>query len=427
MTSLTTAAIQAKGNGDSSNNINNKAASNDDVDERPLSMHSESSDGTDDAAGPSRFWAFTLPSKYRGKAGGDDGEKPQTSFPLKRQQTNTSSTSSRVNQGDSEDQPRDRRGSGTATYSSTFADAVRQLASSAYMGRNQSSHARNMSEGEDAEKDRTFSRHQGRSKVIDEEMGEKSTDVDDTADTGFGGNEEWTDEEGNTREARGTGLRSRRAGAPRRLNTQTTARSHHDDFSRHQPLTPGWDSPWHPEARGNNSIEIGKYRFNNFGEGGYFPRSESKQTSSSKRKTRGGVIKRRKANKRTREPSKGMTPAKQASQRRGSKQTTLAWWRTFLLHNAFVPLLFRLINITFTTTTLAVAIKLYQILRDEDAPDAVGSSPIVAIIFSPLTLLHVGIQIWLEYFSRPIGLWRVGSKLFYTLTEVRLPVSPLDL
>ncbi|PWN90022.1 hypothetical protein FA10DRAFT_229407 [Acaromyces ingoldii] len=113
-----------------------------------------------------------------------------------------------------------------------------------------------------------------------------------------------------------------------------------------------------------------------------------------------------------------MTPAKQASQRRGSKQTTLAWWRTFLLHNAFVPLLFRLINITFTTTTLAVAIKLYQILRDEDAPDAVGSSPIVAIIFSPLTLLHVGIQIWLEYFSRPIGLWRVGSKLFYTLTEL---------
>lgn len=160
-------------------------------------------------------------------------------------------------------------------------------------------------------------------------------------------------------------------------------------ISRNFPKTPGWHSPWRPESPGEHSVRFGKYKFNNFGEGGYFPRTDTKRSA-------GGADGRKKS----------------------MSLMDLGWWKDFLLHNTFVPLLFRVINIAFTTCTLAIAIKLWQSLRSEGAEDAVGSSPIVAIIFAPLTLLHVGIQIYLEYFSRPIGIWRVGSKLFYTLVEL---------
>lgn len=88
------------------------------------------------------------------------------------------------------------------------------------------------------------------------------------------------------------------------------------------------------------------------------------------------------------------------------------------MRNPFVPLLFRAINFSFTTATLAVAIVLWRILHEEGAADSVGASPLVGIIFAPLSLIHVGAQVWLEYFSRPIGLWAVKSKLSYQLIEV---------
>ena len=150
---------------------------------------------------------------------------------------------------------------------------------------------------------------------------------------------------------------------------------HPDVFTVHQPATPGWASPWKPEQRGHGGLNAA----------GYFPRTDSGRTIGSKD---------------------------------GRKNTWFESWKNFLIHNPFVPLLFRVINIAFTAATLAVAIKLLVILRDEGANDAVGASPLVAIIFAPLTLIHVGFQIWLEYFGRPIGLWTVQSKLSYTVVEL---------
>ncbi|PWN53441.1 hypothetical protein IE53DRAFT_384050 [Violaceomyces palustris] len=160
-------------------------------------------------------------------------------------------------------------------------------------------------------------------------------------------------------------------------------------YTRHQPMTPGWASPWRPEERGGNSIEIGKYRFGQDGTG-YFPRTDTGRNSKSSKRRKG----------------------KTKLSRR------VAWWKNFLIHNPFVPLLFRFINLAFTTATLAVAVKLHLILQAEDATDSVGSSPVVAIIFAPLTLVHVGFQIWIEYKGRPIGIWSVSSKLWYTITEL---------
>ncbi|PPQ89397.1 hypothetical protein CVT25_002215 [Psilocybe cyanescens] len=92
--------------------------------------------------------------------------------------------------------------------------------------------------------------------------------------------------------------------------------------------------------------------------------------------------------------------------------------RSFILVNTYVPLLFRFINITFTTAALGMAIQIRKIEFRHSAAGAVGSSPTVVIIFAPLTLIHVMAAIYLEYFGRPLGLWRTSAKLAHTLSEV---------
>ncbi|KAF8140143.1 hypothetical protein EV363DRAFT_329452 [Boletus edulis] len=105
------------------------------------------------------------------------------------------------------------------------------------------------------------------------------------------------------------------------------------------------------------------------------------------------------------------------------KKSTLARSRknrfsTFILSNIYVPLLFRFINITFTTSALAVAVRIRQWEAEYNVMGAVGSSPTLVIIFAPLTLVHVMVAIYVEYFSRPLGLWRTSGKLAHTLLEV---------
>ncbi|TFK30550.1 hypothetical protein FA15DRAFT_662525 [Coprinopsis marcescibilis] len=92
--------------------------------------------------------------------------------------------------------------------------------------------------------------------------------------------------------------------------------------------------------------------------------------------------------------------------------------RSFILTNVYVPLLFRFINIAFTTAALGMAIHIRQIEIVNHTMGAVGSSPTVVIIFAPLTLVHVMAAIYLEYFGRPLGLWRTSAKLAHTLSEV---------
>ncbi|KAL5495145.1 hypothetical protein ACEPAI_607 [Sanghuangporus weigelae] len=91
--------------------------------------------------------------------------------------------------------------------------------------------------------------------------------------------------------------------------------------------------------------------------------------------------------------------------------------RMFILSNTYVPLLFRVINITLTTAALAVAIKIRQKEKHYGVMGAVGASPTLVIIFAPPTLVHVLSAIYLEYFGRPLGLWRTSGKLFHTLSE----------
>lgn len=90
----------------------------------------------------------------------------------------------------------------------------------------------------------------------------------------------------------------------------------------------------------------------------------------------------------------------------------------FFLRNPFVPLLLRLVNIAVLTSTLAVGVRLRRKLIHHHIESAVGISPLTAIIFAPLSLAYALFQIWLEYKSRPIGLWKASSKLWYMTLEL---------
>ncbi|KAI0936601.1 hypothetical protein AcV5_004696 [Taiwanofungus camphoratus] len=92
--------------------------------------------------------------------------------------------------------------------------------------------------------------------------------------------------------------------------------------------------------------------------------------------------------------------------------------RSYMMYNPYVPLLFRFINVILTTAALAIAIRIRITERRNSIMGAVGSSPTLVIIFASLTLVHVVVAIYLEYFGRPLGLWRTSAKLAYTLIEV---------
>ncbi|GJJ09649.1 hypothetical protein Clacol_003873 [Clathrus columnatus] len=70
--------------------------------------------------------------------------------------------------------------------------------------------------------------------------------------------------------------------------------------------------------------------------------------------------------------------------------------RGYFLHNNSVPLVSRIINITFTTVALAFAVRIRLVEQRNHLLGAVGSSPYLAIIFAPLTLVHVMVAIYVS-------------------------------
>ncbi|KAK7064131.1 hypothetical protein R3P38DRAFT_3249713 [Favolaschia claudopus] len=108
----------------------------------------------------------------------------------------------------------------------------------------------------------------------------------------------------------------------------------------------------------------------------------------------------------------------------GANKDHTAWQRrrrrlrTFILTNTYVPLLFRCINLAFTTTALGIAIRIRLLERRLNTMGELGSSPTLVIIFAPPTLVHVLTSIYFDYFGRPLGLWRTSAKLAHTLFEV---------
>ncbi|KAL6310068.1 hypothetical protein BKA93DRAFT_843306 [Sparassis latifolia] len=162
-----------------------------------------------------------------------------------------------------------------------------------------------------------------------------------------------------------------------RLNIPTRSA---DPLTLAQNATPGWETPWTPRPRGDMIS-----REHALWENSTEPPPREEHDDGEKRDT--------------------WVPRKKR-------------FRTYLIHNTYVPLLFRFVNIVLTTAALALAIRIRVIEKRYHVMGAIGSSPTLVIIFAPLTLVHVVIAIYSEYFGRPLGLWRTSGKLLYTLVEV---------
>ncbi|CAO1633695.1 unnamed protein product [Parajaminaea phylloscopi] len=186
----------------------------------------------------------------------------------------------------------------------------------------------------------------------------------------------------------------------------------HNAMTRHQAQTPGWESPWRPDGAMWGDEDVSDDGVGTRSRGtGFFPRSDTKTSKTPSRQRR----------RRGRRGTKRGPRYDEKTGRMVSGDANASWssqFSAFLLHNVFAPLLLRIVNICFTTSTLAIAVRLWRVLHKQGAADAVGASPAMGIVIAPLSLVHVGAQVWLEYWGRPIGLWSVGSKLGYQLIEL---------
>ncbi|TFL06605.1 hypothetical protein BDV98DRAFT_647638 [Pterulicium gracile] len=147
-------------------------------------------------------------------------------------------------------------------------------------------------------------------------------------------------------------------------------------FTLAQNATPGWETPWSAGVRSNSH------------DGQFFGDIDNDSDNGDANKNL-SVWKKRRKN-----------------------------FRVCVLTNTYVPLMFRFINITFTTAALGLAIRIRRIELNNNVLGALGSSPTLVIIFAPPTLVHVIFSVYLEYFGRPLGLWRTSAKLAHTLFEV---------
>ncbi|KAG8739527.1 hypothetical protein FRC10_005475 [Ceratobasidium sp. 414] len=174
-------------------------------------------------------------------------------------------------------------------------------------------------------------------------------------------------------------------------------------FTVSQTQTPGWETPWapHPPAayRGGGGNAQVKERG---GDGSQFYAGGKELGALASRRTLGA----------------DEDDERAKSKRGGRWVQTKRSLRLYILKNDYVPLFIRLLNIAFTTSTLAVSISMRNLEKRHGILGSIGSSPTLVIIFAPPTLVHVMAAIYLEYFGRPLGIWSTSAKLIHTLSEV---------
>ncbi|CAE6446526.1 unnamed protein product [Rhizoctonia solani] len=148
-------------------------------------------------------------------------------------------------------------------------------------------------------------------------------------------------------------------------------------FTLQQTQTPGWETPWapHPPAayRGTNGRD----------------RAGTSDMGYIGGKELGAAASRR-------------TDDDDVRSRRGGRYSRIKRrLRTYILQNNYVPLFIRLLNIAFTTSTLAVGISTRNLELKNNILGSIGSSPTLVIIFAPPTLVHVMAAIYVRLMSPP--------------------------
>lgn len=93
---------------------------------------------------------------------------------------------------------------------------------------------------------------------------------------------------------------------------------------------------------------------------------------------------------------------------------------SFLWQSPMVPLVLRVINISMIACTLGITARVVVLLRQDKVIMAAGASPYLSLALSPPSLVYAVIQIWIEFHSQPIGLWKAQAKLWFMMIELLL-------
>jgi len=106
----------------------------------------------------------------------------------------------------------------------------------------------------------------------------------------------------------------------------------------------------------------------------------------------------------------------------GPKRTDeLNWrqrYRRTLFLDARVSIWIRLFNLAVVSTLLGLAIKIRLELFDLNFPGLIGASTTLFIAYSSLTIFHVLIAVYREYYGKPIGLWGLRSKMLWVCLDL---------
>jgi hypothetical protein len=101
-----------------------------------------------------------------------------------------------------------------------------------------------------------------------------------------------------------------------------------------------------------------------------------------------------------------------------SRTRAQRWW-AWVGGSHWVPLVGRGGNFVLTAVMLGLAIKIRALEKDLGLDGLTGSSPVVAIIYAPLLLLHILLALYVEYLTaKPIGLWSLPHKLTFTSLDL---------
>ncbi|GAA6005121.1 hypothetical protein JCM10207_008514 [Rhodosporidiobolus poonsookiae] len=99
-------------------------------------------------------------------------------------------------------------------------------------------------------------------------------------------------------------------------------------------------------------------------------------------------------------------------------QTKRSKFESFILQNPFSPLFFRIINLVLIGCTLGLAAHIRVQEANNGVIGIIGTSTLFAIIVAPFAIVHIFVTLYIEYFGLPIGLWKISTKMFYTLTDL---------
>lgn len=90
----------------------------------------------------------------------------------------------------------------------------------------------------------------------------------------------------------------------------------------------------------------------------------------------------------------------------------------FLIFDGRSTAYLRIFSLVCQVVALALAIRLRDLEISTGIVGVIGSSPILTIIYAPITIVHSMIIMWKEAFGRPIGLWGLRSKMTWVCLDL---------